>query len=428
MIKIRSLHLENYRGFTDTTIEFGDHITCIAGINGAGKSSVLYAIAKSMCLLSNKASLTNKKDYMLKKDDIHRNNSQYNDFVGETTINAVFDVNEKTINTNNTISFFGGKLSTSSKSDKAELIENTDFPGLCLYSVNRYIENMESSINKEAPASDPFFMYSKILSSISDYEDFFIWFKNREDIENERILNAQRNHIDGYDYDLQLEAVRQVISRFFGKNYKARVSRIDNTLIVENNNSEISFSSLSDGEKSLFLLLGDIARRLAIASSHKFQNLPVKIDDILNTPGIVLIDEIELHLHPSWQRKICKFLTETFPNCQFVITTHSPQILGELKTDEIWLLNDFNVYRPDSSFGLTSNQILDEVMDVIDGDFSLSRDSAIAKKLQALNLAMENEKFAEAKKIIAELEETTGTNLHEAESCKIALEMMENEE
>ena len=272
------------------------------------------------------------------------------------------------------------------------------------------------------------FFYSKILSSISDYEDFFIWFKNREDIENERILNAQRNHIDGYDYDLQLEAVRQVISRFFGKNYKARVSRIDNTLIVENNNSEISFSSLSDGEKSLFLLLGDIARRLAIASSHKFQNVPVKIDDILNTPGIVLIDEIELHLHPSWQRKICKFLTETFPNCQFVITTHSPQILGELKTDEIWLLNDFNVYHPDSSFGLTSNQILDEVMDVIDGDFSLSRDSTIAKKLQALNLAMETEKFAEAKKIIAEIEETTGTNLHEAESCKIALEMMESEE
>lgn len=76
---------------------------------------------------------------------------------------------------------------------------------------------MESSINKEAPASDPFFMYSKILSSISDYEDFFIWFKNREDIENERILNAQRNHIDGYDYDLQLEAVRQVISRFLGR-------------------------------------------------------------------------------------------------------------------------------------------------------------------------------------------------------------------
>ena len=153
-----------------------------------------------------------------------------------------------------------------------------------------------------------------------------------------------------------------------------------------------------------------------------------RLENPLEGNGIILIDEIDLHLHPSWQRKICHALVKTFPNCQFVITTHSPQILGELKTDEIWLLNDFNVYRPDSSFGLTSNQILDEVMDVIDGDFSLSRDSTIAKKLQALNLAMETEKFAEAKKIIAEIEETTGTNLHEAESCKIALEMMESEE
>ena len=111
-----------------------------------------------------------------------------------------------------------------------------------------------------------------------------------------------------------------------------------------------------------------------------------------------------------------------------MVTTHSPQILGELKTDEIWLLNDFNVYRPDSSFGLTSDQILDEVMDVIDGDFTLSRDSTVAKRIRDLNLAMETKQFAEAKKIISELETATGTKLHETESCKIALEMMESEQ
>jgi predicted ATP-binding protein involved in virulence len=199
-----------------------------------------------------------------------------------------------------------------------------------------------------------------------------------------------------------------------------KIDKNRQSVLITKGNTSIDFSTLSDGEKGVITLFGDIARRLAIANET--------LENPLEGNGIILIDEIDLHLHPSWQRKICHALVKTFPNCQFVITTHSPQILGELKTNEIWLLNDFNVYRPDSSFGLTSNQILDEVMDVIDGDFSLSRDSTIAKKLQALNLAMETEKFAEAKKIIAEIEETTGTNLHEAESCKIALEMMESEE
>ena len=427
MIKLKSLHLENFRGFSDTTIEFGDHITCIAGINGAGKTSILLAITKAICLMANKASLTNKKDYLLKKDDIHRENSAYNDFVGEAKIKALFDINGDAVNTENAISFFGGKPSSSSKSDKAMIIENTDFPVLSLYSVGRYIENMEVSINKEAPVSDIFFMYSKILSSVSDYEDFFIWFKNREDIENERILNAQRSGIQGYEYDLQLESVRHVISSFFGKNYKARVSRVDNTIIVENRNSEISFSNLSDGEKSLFLLLGDIARKLAVASSKRLADLPTTIDDILKTSGIILIDEIELHLHPSWQRKISKFLTDTFPNCQFIITTHSPQVLGELKTDEIWLLNDFNVYRPTASYGLTSNEILDEVMDVIEGDMTLSRNGIIAEKLSNVSMLVEEEKFSEAKKVIDEIEAIAGGELHETAKYKTVIDVVGEE-
>lgn len=78
---------------------------------------------------------------------------------------------------------------------------------------------------------------------------------------------------------------------------------------------------MSDGEKCTIALFGDLARRMALANPNK--------DNPLDGEGIVLIDEIELHLHPLWQRRILNVLKKVFPNIQFIVSTHSPQVLGE---------------------------------------------------------------------------------------------------
>ena len=407
MIKIRSLHLENYRGFTDTTIEFGDHITCIAGINGAGKSSVLCALSRVLESLYTSF----PKEPFIKSTDINKNAK---DKEAKIELSLLLD-DENCIRQINTkgITFFEDKSFTDYKKSHNFIIS--------YYSVNRSELDVDVSVDQEKDLSDKKEAMTNAFNSVTHYKEFFQWFRDREDRENAIKLEKYENGDTKTIFeDIELKAVRNAISVLTPDFSKMKIDKNRQSVLITKGNTSIDFSTLSDGEKGVITLFGDIARRLAIANET--------LENPLEGNGIILIDEIDLHLHPSWQRKICHALVKTFPNCQFVITTHSPQILGELKTDEIWLLNDFNVYRPDSSFGLTSNQILDEVMDVIDGDFSLSRDSTIAKKLQDLNLAMETEKFADAKKIIAELEETTGTNLHEAESCKIALEMMESEE
>ena len=407
MIKIKKLHLENYRGFTDTTVEFGDHITCIAGINGAGKTSVLCALSKVLESLYTSF----PEEAFIKPADINKNAN------GEDAkINLNFLLDEKDCNrqlNTNGISVFEDNSFVDYRKSHDVVIS--------YYSVNRSELDVDVSIDQEKDLSDKKEAMTNAFNSVTHYKEFFQWFRDREDRENAIKLEKYENGDTKTIFeDIELKAVRNAISVLTPDFSKMKIDKNRQSVLITKGNTSIDFSNLSDGEKGVITLFGDIARRLAIANET--------LENPLEGNGIILIDEIDLHLHPSWQRKICHALVKTFPNCQFVITTHSPQILGELKTDEIWLLNDFNVYRPDSSFGLTSNQILDEVMDVIDGDFSLSRDSTIAKKLQALNLAMETEKFAEAKKIIAEIEETTGTNLHEAESCKIALEMMESEE
>lgn len=114
-----------------------------------------------------------------------------------------------------------------------------------------------------------------------------------------------------------------------------------------------------DLEGKSTILFGDLARRMALANPS--------MPNPLEGEGVVLIDEIDLHMHPSWQRKVMGVLKKTFPNIQFIVTTHSPQVLGELNED----YNIFVLYHQDkcivgrkydSFIGWDSNVLLEEVM------------------------------------------------------------------
>ena len=100
----------------------------------------------------------------------------------------------------------------------------------------------------------------------------------------------------------------------------------------------------------------DLARRLAQAN-------PGMEDPAAEAEAVVLIDEIELHLHPAWQRRIVGNLIETFPRCQFIATTHSPQVIGEVGHDHIQIIADGQVYTPAHSFGVDSSRVLEEIME-----------------------------------------------------------------
>ena len=145
---------------------------------------------------------------------------------------------------------------------------------------------------------------------------------------------------------------------------------------------------LSDGEKCTLALFGDIARRLAIANPS--------LDDPLQGDGVVLIDELELHMHTSWQRKVISMLKKTFPNIQFIITTHSPQILGEVD-------HDFNVYALQTTgmFGMDSNSILEDKMETD------SVSAIIKQKTEEMYSLLELKDFDGAENIADEIDELT---------------------
>ena len=139
-------------------------------------------------------------------------------------------------------------------------------------------------------------------------------------------------------------------------------------MVVKKSEQTLYFDQLSDGEKCLLAMTGDIARRLAMANPYA--------DNPLQGGGVVLIDEIELHLHPGWQRRVVPALERTFPNVQFILTTHSPQVLSSVAREQIVLLSGFQaVSRLPYTEGRDSNAILSELMGVPIGQRTRARRS-----------------------------------------------------
>ncbi|MEO0686205.1 MAG: AAA family ATPase, partial [Cyanobacteria bacterium J06649_11] len=188
-----------------------------------------------------------------------------------------------------------------------------------------------------------------------NFNSFFQWFRKLEDLENEQRLD------DSDFVNYQLEAVRQAIYSLITGLSNLRIRRSPLRMTVKKQEQEINVHQLSDGEKCLLALVGDLARRLAIANPG--------LDDPLLGEGIVLIDEIELHLHPRWQRDIIPALKRTFPNCQFIVSTHSPQVISHVHPEGVFILErdeqkGLIIMGAEGSYGRDSNSILEDLMEV----------------------------------------------------------------
>lgn len=393
-MRVKQLKMQSFRGIGDLTLDFDEkEPTVLVGINGVGKSSILDCIAILLShmireiLYFSESNSSRKGTYKtIRKSDysfLGNNNESKKAIPGEPELENRFfneqDITNGSEKTNNQIKilleskiFEIGLSKNKEINDKENNHENTDLksfkdikyrwkknpesniPLAVYYSVNRAFVNVDLEIIdissfKQIDAYDQAFNGVKI-----GFHRFFQWFRSVEDLESEMLR-------DNRDYrDKQLEAVKVAISSLMPGFSKLRVRRSPLRMTLQKNDEELIINQLSDGEKCLLAMVGDLARRLAIANPG--------LEDPLQGFGVILIDEIELHLHPKWQRNIIPALTRTFPNCQFIVTTHSPQVISEVKPEGIYVLkktdNGVIAVRPESSYGRDSNQILEDLMGV----------------------------------------------------------------
>ena len=162
----------------------------------------------------------------------------------------------------------------------------------------------------------------------TDFKDLLTWFYFKENEE----LRERRERRD-FDYQLKdVSVIRQTITSMLPEISDPRIELNPLRFVVSQKSEEgriekLSLNQLSGGYRIVLALAADLARRMAQGNPH--------MDDPLQSEAIVLIDEIELHLHPEWQQRILTDLMRTFPNAQFIVTTHSPQVLTTVEPQRI---------------------------------------------------------------------------------------------
>lgn len=427
-MEIKKFHLTNIGRFAEIEVLLAptqlrmSNVTVFVGNNGAGKTSLLKSLATSLSWLVARLR-TEKGSGNAIPEEVIRNGS----VSAAIDIEVVDEQDRANPDANLADSVFDWSIAKTRKGRKSEKTsvladasrladfyrsglshnDKTSVPLIAFYPVERVVLDIPLKI-KDKHTFLQLDGYDNSLNQGVDFRRFFEWFREREDTENESGISQDAfekiaemfddqheiwqklSALKASSRDRQLTAVRTAISSFMPGFSNLRVRRKPRLhMSIDKNRETLNVAQLSQGEKSLMALVGDIARRLAMMNPT--------LENPLHGDGIVLIDEVDLHLHPKWQRTLISRLTSTFPHCQFVLTTHSPLVISDNKDVLCYLLDDGELTTAKNLYGADANSVL---LDVMDTDI---RNAEIDRKLRDLLDAIQDVKLDLANSLISEL-------------------------
>lgn len=426
-MKLKSLSIENFRQFKKIDIEFDDKLTVLVGNNGTGKSTILDASSIAVSTLT--SAMEGLTNFTIKKGDARYEYHRIGDNI---------DVQPQYPVKISAVGMIDGKEITWSRSLNSS-------NGRCSISGAKALSLVAGEYLKRVRSGD----VSLILPIISYYGTGRLWNQHREknkDVfkENNR-LNGYIDSIDGAandklmkrwfqrmtikkyrdaksnnEYNAVCRAMEYCFSSISGcedakVEFNVDTNEID-IIYTSKNGEKISMplSQFSDGYKSTISLIADIAYRMAVLNPQLEETV------LNNTEGIIIIDEIELHLHPTWQKIIINDLIKIFPRVQFILTTHSPSVLSNVKNNYIRILDNEQVYScRENTYGRKTDAILDEVMKID------SRPEDVKNLIKDINKCIDNRDLDTAKKILNELSLIIGENDEAVVDARIAIRFEE---
>jgi predicted ATP-binding protein involved in virulence len=430
-MKIKEIKIRNFRCYENIEIKLNPDYTVLIGINGAGKTTILDAI--SIALGGYISTFDGMGTYGIDKNDSHYKMYEIGSSIERehqfpVEIYAECEVDKKQISwirglngekgrTTNTgakeIIKYASEIQTEIKMGNKDVI----LPVIAYYGTGRlWMQKKDRNLKKIQESFSRLKGYVDCIESASNEKMMLKWFEKMTYLElqeGKRIpeLSVVKNALS-QSYMAIDETIKTAEFNFKVRSGELEVAIRRENGIVEN----LPLRILSDGIKSTLSMIADIAYRMAILN-------PQLLDDILEeTSGVVLIDEIDMHLHPSWQKKIISVLKKIFPKVQFVFTTHSPSVLSNVSNKNVLILDNFEIYSLENmTYGKDIEAILREVMRV------QVRPKEVIDKLELFNDLLDENNLLEAKKILKELEEILGKDDSEVVERRISLELEEIE-
>ncbi|PTB89246.1 ATP-binding protein [Pseudidiomarina aestuarii] len=390
-LSIKALKLINYRCFEQLDVTFDERMTVLIGSNGGGKSAILDAIAiafgpfigafdesvgkhfSSSDIRLSKVRNTESKEMEYADGGVElvakgcvpgafANSFELNDTWSRRLVSP--KNSKTTIKDSKDLIEYGKSLQSGVKGGSAEVV----LPLVAYYGTGRLWHQRHHSDRKLSRTSRTI-GYADCLDPASSYKLFSNWFEYWSiNAQNERLKAFEKsNQLIRSEFDDFIVSVSGAvdtcldISGWSNISYSLSAQEI---VVRHDQFGELPVKMLSDGIRNMIGMVADIAFR-----STKL-NPQLGSEAALKTPGIVLIDEVDMHLHPEWQQVVLTNLRKAFPNMQFIVTTHSPQVLSSVRKENIRVLGRNSdgtaIAEPpiDDTYGRESNLVMHRAMDV----------------------------------------------------------------
>ncbi len=380
-MRLDKISLKNYRCYEDIEILFHPSFNILVGINGTGKTAMLEAVRIAIGSLYCEFDKVENKisSPSISENDVRLHNSemQYEVHINSSIIVDPSLYKSSTISWGRYVERYGG----STKYERPKFIkefskeiqriiragENKTIPLIAYYSTDRYKKEKKNT-GLEADGSR-LRGYYNALDSLTN-----IWF----------FLNIYKTEtlweLQHGEKSPLLSAVNRAVQMCVYDCVNIYHDIKKDKLIIQLRNGEmIPFHMLSDGVRNVLAMVMEIAFRCHLLNPHLGEEASIK------TNGVVLIDEIDLHLHPEWQKKIVNDFVKAFPSIQFIVTTHAPLVIGALKEGKIVSITDRKIHSFPIQYGKDANTILNEMG-------TIEMDDEIKSKLNEYFLLIEEGK------------------------------------
>ena len=377
-MRVVRLTLANVRRIKAAEFCFQPGFNLIVGINGVGKTTVLDALAVCLSDVVGHVNKLQKYRKLFSSDDIR---------IGTDALDIFCDVEDmKGVRYSNVF-----HRSRKTIEPRKKVRGTSEWAG--------FAEDTPPFATDNEPERHPLAVLFSANRS-NQFERLSAWIRSRW------TLNAECT-----EDRRALEVINNAVTRFLSGYGNLRPDEHGKSLLIDLDGTTLPVKLLSGGERSMLAMVLDLTRRLAQAN-------PEVEDPAAEASAIVLIDDIELHLHPVWQRRIVANLTRTFPKCQFIATTHSPQVIGEVEHERIQIIAEDQVYSPLYSYGVDSSRVLEEIM----GTDPRTKD--VKALLSKISRTIRDEQYDDAHVLLAELSRQLGENDPEVTRVRILLDFM----
>lgn len=359
--QFREIRVENFRCFDELTLTLEEDATVLFAENGGGKTALLTALAMGLAVFQSGSPgtlrLYPRRDPRMETLDEKGRREP----AGECEVAWTAAVGEsESVTWSAGVGLASGRRRNQSR-PISDAIERVRVPGdrwplFAWYGVDR-LGHQSGRRRKVDRAGDRWEAYDSSLDPNLDEAPLLQW------LEDEMLGDAVRRRqeeperfLDQLVMETAVGATPEIVSAWYDPAERGPKARFEDGRVVP-------WSEMSDGYHVFFALVADIARRAVMLNQFEGADAPRRVD------GVVLIDELDLHLHPSWQRVALRHLRETFPRLQFVVTTHSPQLLSSVENRQVRRLVNGKL-QADQVFveGRDTNAILREYMHTADRD------------------------------------------------------------